>query len=63
MEEIKMLFKGPICLEKIPMILDLLEQQPQTYIEDCAVCCNSIQISYNCENAKAKNFQTSKAYG
>jgi hypothetical protein len=39
-------FKCPYCWEKIFMLLD--ESEPsQTFIEDCEVCCNPIQITYS----------------
>ena len=37
-------FQCPHCWEEISMILDASIQQ-QTYIEDCEVCCNPIEIS------------------
>lgn len=44
------------------MILDISVNDFQTYIEDCEVCCNPIQVSYNCEEGKVKNFSVSKPY-
>lgn len=44
--EIEKKFKCPYCLEKISMILDLSEDGTQTYIEDCEVCCQPIQIQF-----------------
>lgn len=61
MDEVEKFFKCPYCLEKISMILDISVNDFQTYIEDCEVCCNPIQISYNCENSKVRNFSASKA--
>ena len=63
MDEIEKFFKCPYCLEKISMLLDVTVEDPQSYVEDCEVCCNPIQISYNAENSKVKNFQAEKAYG
>lgn len=42
-------FQCPYCWEQISMLVDtsLIEQ---TYIEDCEVCCNPIQISLSCED-------------
>ena len=37
-------FMCPYCGEEISMVLDLSVRQ-QTYVEDCEVCCNPIQIS------------------
>jgi hypothetical protein len=61
MEEIEKFFKCPYCLEKISMILDVSVEGSQTYIEDCQVCCQPIQITYNAENGKIKNFRSEKA--
>ena len=63
MEEIEKYFKCPYCLEKISMLLDMSEEGVQTYIEDCEVCCNPIQLTYEPINGKIKNFTTDKAYG
>lgn len=62
MDEVEKFFKCPYCFERISMILDVTLTDYQTYVEDCEVCCNPIQISYNCENAKVKNFSFDKAY-
>jgi transcription elongation factor Elf1 len=61
MEEVEKFFKCPYCLEKISMIVDVSVEGTQTYIEDCEVCCQPIQISYLAENAKVKNFHSEKA--
>ncbi len=67
MDEIEKFFKCPFCLEKISMILDISVEGEQTYVEDCEVCCNPIQISYSCVESnnelKAKGFSAGKAYG
>ncbi|MEZ0393157.1 MAG: CPXCG motif-containing cysteine-rich protein [Pseudobdellovibrionaceae bacterium] len=62
MEEIEKKFKCPYCLEKISMLLDLSVSDFQSYIEDCEVCCQPIQISFNVENGKLKAFAAEKAY-
>lgn len=62
MDEVEKFFKCPYCLEKISMILDISVNDFQTYIEDCEVCCNPIQVSYNCEDSKVKNFSAGKPY-
>ena len=61
MEEIEKFFKCPYCLEKISMILDISSEGTQTYIEDCEVCCQPIQITYSSEATKVKNFRCEKA--
>ncbi|MFD2567666.1 CPXCG motif-containing cysteine-rich protein [Pseudotenacibaculum haliotis] len=37
-------FQCPYCWEEISMILDMSISQ-QTYIEDCEVCCNPIEVT------------------
>lgn len=37
-------FQCPYCWESISMILDTSVRQ-QTYIEDCEVCCNPIEVA------------------
>jgi len=39
-------FNCPYCGEEISMVLDLSVRR-QTYVEDCEVCCNPIEISYS----------------
>jgi transcription elongation factor Elf1 len=39
-------FFCPYCGEKISMVLDLSVRR-QSYVEDCEVCCNPIEISYS----------------
>ena len=38
-------FTCPYCWEKISMVLDTSVRR-QTYIEDCEVCCNPIEVDY-----------------
>ncbi len=44
------------------MLLDISTEQTQTYVEDCEVCCNPIQINYEVRNQKVKGFAANKAY-
>ena len=37
-------FTCPYCGEPISMVIDVSVRQ-QTYVEDCEVCCNPIEIS------------------
>jgi transcription elongation factor Elf1 len=48
-------FFCPYCGEEISMVLDLSVRQ-QTYVEDCEVCCNPIEISYAVENQSLSSF-------
>jgi len=41
-------FTCPYCWQIVSMILDLSIEQ-QSYVEDCEVCCNPIQIRYTAE--------------
>ena len=63
MEEVEKFFKCPYCFEKISMLLDVSVEGDQTYVEDCEVCCNPIQVNYTPTNSKVKNFHADKAYG
>lgn len=43
-------FQCPYCWENISVLLDA-SVASQTYIEDCEVCCNPMQLSVGfCEN-------------
>ena len=48
-------FACPYCGEQISMVLDLTIRR-QTYVEDCEVCCNPIEISYVVEDEELANF-------
>jgi transcription elongation factor Elf1 len=49
-------FKCPYCFERISMILDLSIEDSQSYIEDCEVCCQPIQISFTSVNGEIQDF-------
>ena len=63
MEEIEKFFKCPFCFERISMLIDVSSDGLLTYVEDCEVCCNPIQVSLNAQNGKIKNFEANKASG
>ncbi len=48
-------FTCPYCWQTVSIILDLSIAE-QTYIEDCEVCCNPIQISYRAEDFELADF-------
>lgn len=48
-------FTCPSCGEQISMVLDLSVRR-QTYIEDCEVCCNPIEITYTSEDDTLASF-------
>ncbi len=53
--EIEHFFTCPYCWQTISMILDL-SVAAQSYVEDCEVCCNPIQISFTVENFELIDF-------
>jgi transcription elongation factor Elf1 len=61
MEEVEKFFRCPYCREKISMLLDVSLSEPQSYIEDCEVCCQPIQISFSAENSEISSFQAREA--
>jgi hypothetical protein len=63
MEAVEKFFKCPYCLQRISMILEPSEEGPQVYIEDCEVCCNPIELTYETNGEKIVNFRFAKAYG
>ena len=42
-------FTCPYCWKRISMVLDTSVRR-QTYIEDCEVCCNPIEIRYTVDD-------------
>ncbi|PKQ44522.1 CPXCG motif-containing cysteine-rich protein [Confluentibacter flavum] len=50
-------FNCPYCWEPISMLLDSSVSK-QTYIEDCEVCCNPIQVSVAFLNMELIDFQS-----
>jgi transcription elongation factor Elf1 len=48
-------FLCPYCGEEISMVLDLSVRR-QTYVEDCEVCCNPIEISYSVTDDTVSSF-------
>jgi transcription elongation factor Elf1 len=53
-------FTCPYCWEEISMLLDL-SAGGQSYIEDCEVCCNPIQITFDTEDGAITAFDASPA--
>jgi transcription elongation factor Elf1 len=58
--EIEKKFKCPYCLEKISMLIDLSEEGQQQYIEDCEVCCQPIQVSFEVSSTKLAGFRSAR---
>jgi hypothetical protein len=49
-------FACPYCWEEISMVLDM-SVTTQTYVEDCEVCCNPIEIRYAVEDGAIVEFR------
>jgi hypothetical protein len=47
-------FQCPYCWEEISMLLD--PSVSQTYVEDCEVCCNPIELTVEFEAGDLRNF-------
>ena len=50
-------FQCPYCWETISMILDTSVSH-QTYIEDCEVCCNPIEVSPSFQDHELVGFES-----
>jgi len=48
-------FSCPYCFESISMLIDK-SIPTQTYIEDCEVCCNPIEVRVRVENNEVVEF-------
>ena len=48
-------FTCPYCWETISMVLDT-SVRAQTYVEDCEVCCQPIEIHYVVEDEAVSDF-------
>lgn len=49
-------FQCPYCWEQITMLLDSSVGR-QTYIEDCEICCNPIELVLRFENDELQEFE------
>ncbi len=49
-------FQCPYCWETVSMLLDYSVTK-QTYIEDCEVCCNPIQVTPYFENLDLQSIE------
>lgn len=49
-------FQCPYCWETISMLLDSSVRR-QTYVEDCEVCCNPIQLTPHFEESQLVGFE------
>ena len=48
-------FQCPYCWEEISMIFDKSLSE-DSYIEDCEVCCNPIEVKYQSDGETITNF-------
>ena len=51
-------FTCPYCWQTISMVLDVSVPE-QTYVEDCEVCCQPIEVSYATEDGELAGFEAS----
>jgi hypothetical protein len=49
-------FTCPYCWQRISMVLDI-SVKGQTFIEDCEVCCQPIQVRYSVEDGDVSEFE------
>ena len=49
-------FTCPYCWQTISMVLDMSVAE-QTYVEDCEVCCQPIEITYALEDETLTGFE------
>jgi transcription elongation factor Elf1 len=52
-------FTCPHCWQEISFVLDLSEPK-QSYIEDCEVCCNPVQVSFEVSEGEVIFFESQK---
>jgi len=52
---IEYFFSCPHCWQEISMLLD--PAYSQTYVEDCEVCCNPIEISVEFDDGELQSFE------
>ena len=51
-------FECPYCWEKISMLLDMTAGG-QSYVEDCEVCCNPIDVYFATDDGAVISFSAS----
>jgi transcription elongation factor Elf1 len=49
-------FQCPYCWEEISMLIDMSISN-QSYIEDCEICCNPIQLTVRIQNSEITDLQ------
>jgi len=49
-------FVCPYCAERISMVLDT-SVPGQTYVEDCEVCCQPVEVRYTVKDDEVRHFE------
>ncbi|MCE3258313.1 MAG: hypothetical protein K0Q64_2396 [Nitrobacter vulgaris] len=49
-------FECPCCGERISMVLDT-SVKGQTYVEDCEVCCQPVEVCYSVKDDEVRHFE------
>jgi hypothetical protein len=49
-------FSCPYCWERISVVLDT-SVRTQTYVEDCEVCCQPIEVRYAIQDDEVADFE------
>ena len=50
----------PYCGERLTIVLDL-SAGSQSYVEDCQVCCQPMQVSFSAEDGELEYLQVERA--
>jgi transcription elongation factor Elf1 len=53
-------FQCPHCFQEISMLIDMSISK-QSFVEDCEVCCNPLQINLEIEDGEIIYFEASPA--
>lgn len=54
-------FPCPYCGERVSVLLDLATDGAQSYIEDCEVCCQPIQLTISAEEEQLCDFRVERS--
>ncbi|MDT0558277.1 CPXCG motif-containing cysteine-rich protein [Ichthyenterobacterium sp. W332] len=60
MQQLEYFFQCPHCWEQISILLEQ-SSGPQSYIEDCEVCCNPLLVDFTIEAENIVSFTASEA--
>jgi len=56
LEAMEHFFVCPYCGERISMVLDI-SIDGQTYVEDCEVCCQPVEVRYTVKDDEVRHFE------